>query len=148
MPSIASLFICKILWRWLNFKHNFLIILVDINCKARVETCTSLHSHECISPYLDRLTTCEKRDIYKHIKRSRQLLSKGQQIKAQTKMHHHQRKILVNFRRDWVGVVQFELQLVHVTIRTDIICQQLEHLKIDLKDKRFSLINIQDNAQI
>ncbi|XP_013793901.1 histone-lysine N-methyltransferase SETMAR-like, partial [Limulus polyphemus] len=67
--------------------------LSEVNRKSRVEICSSFHSCNLISPFLDRFVTADEKWIfYKNVKRRRQWLSNGEKAQPQPKMELHAKK--------------------------------------------------------
>lgn len=70
--------------------ENGFPIFWQTNRKSRMIICTSLYSHQRISPFLDRLVICdEKRNFNEDVKRRKQWLSCGEQVKPQPQKDFH-----------------------------------------------------------
>ncbi|XP_013793860.1 histone-lysine N-methyltransferase SETMAR-like [Limulus polyphemus] len=83
--------------------------LSEVNRKSRVEICSSLHSRDLISPFLDRFGTGDEKLIfYKNVKRRRQWLSNGEKAQPQPKMELHAKKVLLSIWWNCKGIIHFE----------------------------------------
>lgn len=128
--------------------------LSESNRKSRVDICSSLHSRELISPFLDRLVTGDEKWIfYRNVKRRKQWLGKREKAQPQPRRELHGKKVLLSIWWDCKGVIHFELLPPNATINAQVYCQQLERLNQALKKKRPALVNRkgvmfhQDNAR-
>lgn len=128
--------------------------LSENNLKSRVDICSSLHSRQLVSPFLDRLVTGDEKWIfYRNVKRRRQWLGKGEGPQPQPRRELHGQKVLLSIWWDCQGIIHFEFLPPNATINAQIYCQQLERLNQALRKKRPALVNRkrvmfhQDNAR-
>ncbi|XP_014773434.1 histone-lysine N-methyltransferase SETMAR-like [Octopus bimaculoides] len=104
--------------------------------------CFSLHSHELISPFLDRLVTDDEKWVFcQNVKCCRHWLVEREKTQPQLKRELQVKKVLLSVWWDCKGIIHFELLPTNATINAQIYCQHLVCLKATLKKKRFVLVN-------
>ncbi|GFT21311.1 histone-lysine N-methyltransferase SETMAR [Trichonephila clavipes] len=108
----------------------------------RISICEALAKRDKIDPFLKRMVTGDEKWVpYDNIVRKRLGSKRGEAAQIVAKPGLTAGKVLRYIWGDWKGITYYELLPYGQTLNSDLYCQQLDHLKLAIDQKRLELAN-------
>ncbi|GFT57811.1 mariner Mos1 transposase [Trichonephila clavipes] len=108
----------------------------------RISICEALAKRNEIDPFLKWMVTGDKKWVtYDNIVRKRSGSKNSEATQTVAKPGLMVRKVILCIWWDRKGIIYYELLLYGQTLNSDLYCQQLNHLKLAIDQKRPELAN-------
>ncbi|GFV47221.1 histone-lysine N-methyltransferase SETMAR [Trichonephila clavipes] len=116
--------------------------LTPKNMMDRISICETLVKRNEINPFLKQTVTGDKKWVtYDNTVRKRSWSKRSAAAPTVAKPGLTARKVLMCIWWDWKGIIYYGLLPYGQTLNSDLYCQQLNHLKLAIDQKRPELAN-------